>query len=561
MLRPRTFYIVLSLATLVLISCTNRQTVATLNDIETYIQARPDSALATICAIDTTTLTTRSIRAHYALLYAMALDKSWIDTTDVNVVMPAVEYYAKHRKGDCRAKAWYYLGRIQYNSGNYSDAILSFTRAANDMEKLDERFKALICHATSDTYGATYLPEESFLYSSDAYRHALAAGDTLLANASLYRMAQGLANLKRVDEADSVFRFLIADTLHIDSRVYPRILSDYALLQAGTFEDYGKAVSYFKESIKISHGLSKINYWCSYAYSLAETGDESRADAIFRKLESSSGTYPYMVWKSRTEALKHNFETAYLLQRESSDIQSDNVIKSLRQSAVKAQRDYFAMERAKAEESRRLVAWIAVLSVLALLFAAVAGYLLLQRRNRLIVERSKSLEIENRSLQDAFSSLSDQMMEMKLQQAQLQREYTKHLQATFREWSSLYKAYYRHSGKEDPHRDVRDEVFFEARNAVTRLSGDKEGQALLEGRLNTLFGDVMRHYRAEFPGQEEIAYRYVSFVFAGFETAVMKMAFQIPSMAAAYERKSRLKDAISRSDAPHKELFLRLLQK
>lgn len=559
--RPCTLLIAITLAALFLSSCASRRTAATLNDVETYIQTRPDSALATIRAIDTTTLTIRSLRAHYSLLHAIALDKNWIDTTDVNVVMPAVDYYAKHRIGCFRAKAWYYLGRIQYNSGNYSDAILSFTRAASDMEKLDERFKALICHATSDTYGATYLPEESYLYSSDAYRHALDAGDTLLANASLYRMAQGLANLKREDEADSVFRLLIADTVHIDSRVYPRILSDYALLQAGTFEDYEKAVSYFKESIRISHGLSKINYWCSYAYALAETGNFSKADAIFRQLESSSGSYPYKVWKSRIEALKKNYESAYQLLYESSDVQTENMLKTLRQSAVRAQRDYFAMERAKAEESRRLVAWIAVLSILALLFAAVAGYLLLQRRNRLIAERSKSLEIENRSLQDAFSSLSDQMTEMKLQQAQLQREYTKHLQASFREWSSLYKAYYRHSGKEDPHRDVRDEVFFEARNAVTRLSGDKEGQALLEGRLNTLFGDVMRHYRAEFPGQEETVYRYVSFVFAGFETAVVKMAFQIPSMAAAYERKFRLKDAISRSNAPHKELFLRLLQK
>ncbi len=38
-------------------ACGKRQTAATLNDVETYIQARPDSALATIRAIDTTTLT------------------------------------------------------------------------------------------------------------------------------------------------------------------------------------------------------------------------------------------------------------------------------------------------------------------------------------------------------------------------------------------------------------------------------------------------------------------------------------------------------------------------
>lgn len=57
------FALILALA--LLNSCASRQAAATLNDVETYIQARPDSALATIRAIDTTTLTTRSLRAHY----------------------------------------------------------------------------------------------------------------------------------------------------------------------------------------------------------------------------------------------------------------------------------------------------------------------------------------------------------------------------------------------------------------------------------------------------------------------------------------------------------------
>jgi hypothetical protein len=44
---------------------------------------RPESALATIRAIDTTTLTTKKLRAHYALLHAMALDESCIDMQQI----------------------------------------------------------------------------------------------------------------------------------------------------------------------------------------------------------------------------------------------------------------------------------------------------------------------------------------------------------------------------------------------------------------------------------------------------------------------------------------------
>ena len=52
----------------------------------------------------------------------------------------------------------------------------------------------------------------------------------------------------------------------------------------------------------------------------------------------------------------------------------------------------------------------------------------------------------------------------------------------------------------------------------------------------------------------------VGIVFAGFEASVLKAAFQIPSLAATYERKSRLKDSITRSSSPHKEHYLRFFK-
>lgn len=116
----------LLLAIVLMASCASKKTATTLNDIETYIQERPDSALAVIRAIDTTTLSSRSLRAHYSLLHAMALDKNWIDTTDAGIVMPAVEYYDRHPSGIRRAKAWYYLGRIQENGGDLAPPTFLF---------------------------------------------------------------------------------------------------------------------------------------------------------------------------------------------------------------------------------------------------------------------------------------------------------------------------------------------------------------------------------------------------------------------------------------------------
>ena len=94
-----------------------------LEDVESYIQERPDSALAVLQAIDRNTLESKKSKAKFSLLYAMALDKNYIDTTDVSVIMPAVEYYSHHGSADDRLKMHYYRARIAENTGDNEDAL------------------------------------------------------------------------------------------------------------------------------------------------------------------------------------------------------------------------------------------------------------------------------------------------------------------------------------------------------------------------------------------------------------------------------------------------------
>ena len=78
-----------------------------LSDIESYIDDRPDSALAAIRAIDTTALRGRAVKAKYSLLHAMALDKNYIDTSDTRIVQPAVDWYSRHGSPEEKLKAYY----------------------------------------------------------------------------------------------------------------------------------------------------------------------------------------------------------------------------------------------------------------------------------------------------------------------------------------------------------------------------------------------------------------------------------------------------------------------
>ena len=345
---------VLSAVMLLLASCTSSKTEAVLNDVETYIKERPDSALATIRAIDTMSLKTPRLRAHFALLHAMALDKNWIDTTDVNIVMPAVEYYDRHPSGIRRAKAWYYLGRIQENGDDIPGASISFLKAERYADPFDDiTFKSLVYQAISNVYSKTYCNEEALRYTEMSYELAVQDGDTLGANASLYRMAQDLNNVGRYAESDSLYRILISE-----KQVYPglraSLLSNYALGLITHADNYEEAANIFDETLVSYGSLGQANYWGAYAYALAHTGRIAQADTIFKKLSQisrdRSSVFVYSYWKSMADAYCGDFHIAYDSQKNALDLQTENFNRLLEQSAVKAQKDFLEIGRASCRE-------------------------------------------------------------------------------------------------------------------------------------------------------------------------------------------------------------------
>ncbi|MBP5549656.1 MAG: hypothetical protein J6X63_04155, partial [Bacteroidales bacterium] len=83
--------LIITLLTAVLLAaCGTNETARLLDDVESYIRQHPDSALNALRRIDASHLGSKANRGHYSLLYAMALDKNYIDTTDMSVIQPAL---------------------------------------------------------------------------------------------------------------------------------------------------------------------------------------------------------------------------------------------------------------------------------------------------------------------------------------------------------------------------------------------------------------------------------------------------------------------------------------
>ena len=137
-------------------SCTFINVSRTLNDVESYIMERPDSALAVLESIDRVDLNTARTKAHHALLHAMALDKNYIDVTEDSIAKVATEYYKKHGPRRNYARALYYLGKSYYYNEEYDKAILEYSKAEKVAVGCDSLYLGMIYSAEGDTYNKTY---------------------------------------------------------------------------------------------------------------------------------------------------------------------------------------------------------------------------------------------------------------------------------------------------------------------------------------------------------------------------------------------------------------------
>lgn len=124
-------YVVVLAVSVVLVACGDRKAVrAQMDKADSLMQCHPDSALAILQGINASEVSGKKDKARYALLTSMALDKNYIDTTEFDVLQPAIDYYLEHGTPDERLRTYYYQGRIYNNREEDDSAMSCFLRAA-----------------------------------------------------------------------------------------------------------------------------------------------------------------------------------------------------------------------------------------------------------------------------------------------------------------------------------------------------------------------------------------------------------------------------------------------
>ena len=110
------------------------------------------------------------LKAKYALLYSIALDKNYIDISSDSIINVALDYYKNMKLSTYRMKSYYYKGRVCFNAKLYPQANIYFNLAEQDASNLsDNLYLGLIYGEMMRVFNISYNFKEELSYAIKSY--------------------------------------------------------------------------------------------------------------------------------------------------------------------------------------------------------------------------------------------------------------------------------------------------------------------------------------------------------------------------------------------------------
>ena len=390
---------------------------------ENLMEDRPDSSLSILEGIDMSELRGDRIKARYALLKSMALDKNYIDTTTFDVLQPAIDYYRKHGNADEKLRTYYYEGTIYDNAGDDDLAMQAYISGLeHEYQMTDSLTLARMLVAQGVLYYKQYRIEdlvENNLRAADIYGRLGKKPQQLK---GLVRALNGGIIMSDKFKADSIIRIckaIVDDSPDLNKETLLPFLK-YAIV-FGTDEDIKSMIGEVREA-----GMEDdMNMTLARAYTKtgeAETGLRYLDQA---KLASDNILDSLTYWSIKTEVLENMGEykesldafRSYnsLLEKYHTQLFSNELLFSEKKHAMEIE----DMERIR--ERDLVIKWIlAGAAVLILIIVFIYYRYRMNKAGRIIAEgNSERLRLNNEKLQLEAENLHLQIGQLEGEREQL----------------------------------------------------------------------------------------------------------------------------------------------
>lgn len=392
-----------------------------LNLAESLMDSKPDSALSILNAVNVETLNGKKDKARYALLKSMALDKNYIDTTSLDILQPAIDYYLRKGTADEKLRTYYYQGRIYQNCENNDSAMQSFMRGREFCgQASDTMTMANLLVAQGTILYTTYKFDDFIkvnLEAAELYRESGRPDYEIL---SLANVLDGSIQNGDKNLADSIMS--IAHSKVSINPEYASAISPYVLLYAITFgkrDEIVDVLNYYNSGDTIED-MTKIDI--AQAYS--KMGDAYNAKRFIDLIDSSSDVrHSLKYYAVISDILEQNGDYADALE---AYINFSTTIDSIHQN-IFSHDLLFAQERHEMEKSNILklqkrdrFIWLSLCVAFVLLI--IIGYIyyryrLSRAKNLLEEQENKRLQLEQENLKKENENL-----ELRNHQAELEKQ-------------------------------------------------------------------------------------------------------------------------------------------
>lgn len=563
------FVIIFLLMSFLLVSCDNRQTKSLLQDVETYIQERPDSALRVLRSVDPLMLNTKSLHARYSLLFAMALDKNYIDTTALSILEPTVAYYEKFGSPKDKMLSYYYLGRIYSNRKDYPNAVIFYSQALRESSADDYYHKGLAYEALANAYSASFNTEEELRNAILAHDCFDKIRDKNLA-LSRYKIAQAYHNNEQFDLADSLYSSVYSG-LDSTSKLAFYAMEDQVCNDLQQEKPEVKRDLRLLEYVAEHRGNLTLTSYYEYAYLLLLIGEKVTAENILSQLSESEERVETMEIRYRIAEYEENDEEALTLLKSMLSYQNDVVKKQLAQSVFKAQSDYYRLNAEVSEQKSTIANQRSIIFL-------IVGLMIVGSLYIAFMKRKIALSREKERLTQAVEE-SERLLETVMKRAKQEKEerdknifdlkslnereqdkikelrdmYVTLYQKRFCEIGKYYDAASSHrleSIKEKAYHDV----ISSTQTLFEEIASGSEGQKKFEARINADLDDIVSKIRSDFPKLKDEDIRFICYLIVGFDTSTISFLMDI-SKENVRVKKHRLREKLNGYSGPNETLY------
>ena len=548
----RVTYLFWALGMALLVACSGRGALASVERAEKLLESDPSVALEVVRGVDPAQLRSEADRARYALVYSEACYYNYVEVASDSLTRPMMRYYLESDNHAERARAMYQHAVVSQSCGELAEAMVALVEAEESLGRVDNvKLMGLVQRLKGDIYS------DGCLYANalDAYMVARECFERLGLEEHVlyvdYDLGGTLIQLRRFEDAHRKLDEVLRGARVVDDR---RLMCGvlHELLDLSIYmDDYtmcGVYVDMMEREELLLYGVS--HYLCAKAMLVSHSGELVEALRMIDRAEVEDDLDWADVEYARYIVYRNcgRDDRALYWQEQSKNVQDRLMLEVLEQPVLNLQVDMLRanldaeMRERVLMRQRNAIIYVASVVVLAIVVVVVVVVVRgrMRRKDREIASYIETIESLRVDLERVPRDMANAM-------SVLYRD-------RFSELNELCDIYYDHSGS-SRHKNM---VFNKVADTIAAIKGDAGRIDELEAAVDSYRDSAMQRLKGAVPRLSERDYRVALYSFAGFSNRAIAL-FVDSDPVAVSKIKYNIKQKIKGADVAHGEQLAALL--